>query len=75
MKAGSLPVAFASTVLLGLLGILTSMAMFGKEAREMLLGRGSAISKTLVVLVVELVGTSHWKGVAALVIASPTQAK
>lgn len=35
--------------------------MLGKETREMLRGRGSAIGKTLVVTIVGLVRASHWR--------------
>jgi hypothetical protein len=57
----SSPVAFASTVLLSLLGISIDEAMFGEIAGEMLLGSGSTISETSVVTVILLMGAGHWK--------------
>jgi hypothetical protein len=57
----SSPVAFASTVLLGLLGISIDEARLGEVAGEMLLGSGGSISETSVVTVILLMGAGHYK--------------
>jgi hypothetical protein len=57
-----LPVAFAATVLLGLLGINTIKAVLGKELGNILLRKNSTLGNAGVVLVVELVRSSHCKG-------------
>lgn len=56
------PIASARSVLLNLLGVGVRVTVLGKETREMLRGRGSAIGKTLVVTVVGLVRASHFGG-------------
>lgn len=53
------PVAFPTTTLLDLLGILANMTMLREIARQMLLRSSGAIGQAGVVLVVELVRTSH----------------
>jgi hypothetical protein len=53
------PVAFATTVLLGLLRVGINVARFGKVARKMLLWMGSSVGEAGVVTVVVLVGASH----------------
>jgi hypothetical protein len=55
----SLPVAFATAILLGLLGISINEAVLGKVSWKVLLWGGSAVSKASVVTVVLLVGASH----------------
>jgi hypothetical protein len=56
---GSLPVTTSTTILLDFLGIDVCMAALGEESRQMLRRRGGAVSETLVVTVVGLVGASH----------------
>jgi len=58
--AGTSPVAFATAVLLDLLGVSINKAALGKEARQMFRRRDAPISKTLVVTIVVLVRTSHF---------------
>jgi len=53
------PVTLSTAVLLGLLGVFSSMAALGKVARQMLRGSCRAIGETGMVLVVELVRASH----------------
>lgn len=43
-KAGCSPVALSAAILLGLVGILIDVALFGEVAREMLFSFGSAVS-------------------------------
>jgi len=57
--AGATPVAFAATVLLGLLGIGIREAMFGEVLGDVVLRSSCAVSKGSVVSVVGLVGASH----------------
>jgi len=57
----SSPVAFASTVLLGLLGISIDEARLGEVAGEMLLGSGASISETSVVTIILLMGAGHYE--------------
>jgi hypothetical protein len=56
----SLPVASTSSILLGLLGVLTNMATLSKVLGEVLVRGGSAISNALVVTVVALVRSGHY---------------
>lgn len=49
-----LPVGFAASILLSLLGVLASVAMLGKETGQMLLRGSSAVSQAGMVLIVEL---------------------
>lgn len=53
------PVAFASAVLLGLLGVGIDKTVLAKEARQMLL-RGGTLGVAGMMLVSVLVGTSHF---------------
>lgn len=53
------PVAFSSTALLDLLGVLANMTVLREIARQMLLRSSRAIGQAGVVLVVELVRASH----------------
>lgn len=53
------PVALSSAALLDLLGVLANMAVLREVARQMLLRGSRTIGQTGVVLVVELVRTSH----------------
>ena len=55
-----LPVAFATSFLLDLLGISVDVSVLGEIAREMLDLIGSAVSKASVVTIVLLMGASHW---------------
>ena len=61
MRIGCIPIAPATPVLLDLLGVGVRVAALGKEAREVLRGSGGAVSETLVITVVGLVGASHCK--------------
>lgn len=54
-----LPIGLAAAVLLHLLGVVINEAGFGKVAWEMLFVGGSAVTETLMITFVELVGTSH----------------
>ncbi len=56
----SVPVAFASAILLCFLGVSIDEARFGEVAGQMLLGSGGAISETSVVTIILLVGAGHW---------------
>ena len=60
MNGIGLPVASATTILLGLLGVLVGKAVLGKELGEMLLRGDSAVGQASMVLVSKLVGASHW---------------
>jgi hypothetical protein len=55
----SLPVASATTVLLGLLGVNTGKAVLAKELGQVVMRNSSALGNTSVVLLVELVRSSH----------------
>lgn len=57
--ANDLPVALASTILLGLGGILIGMTRLGEVAGKMLLNFGGAVSEGGMVAVSVLVRTSH----------------
>jgi len=57
--AGFTPIAFASAILLGLLGVLVWESVFGKKLGEMLLRMNSALGNAGVVLRVVLVRASH----------------
>jgi hypothetical protein len=54
-----IPVGLSSTVLLGLLGVLAGGPVLREVAREMLRRSCGAVSKTGMVLIVELVRASH----------------
>jgi len=56
---GTTPVALATAVLLGLLGINTIEAVLGKEFGDVLLRKDGALGNAGMVLVVELVRSSH----------------
>jgi hypothetical protein len=55
-----LPVASATTILLGLLGVLVGKAVLGKELGDMFLRGDGAVGQAGMVLVSKLVGASHW---------------
>ena len=54
-----LPVALATTVLLGLVAVGVHMARLGKIARQMLLGSGGAVGQADLVTIIVFVGASH----------------
>jgi hypothetical protein len=54
-----LPIALAAAVLLCLLGVDALEAVLGEKLGEVILGEDGTLSKTSVVLVVELVRSSH----------------
>ena len=54
-----LPVAFSTTVLLGLLGISIGETMLGEVTGEMFFPSSGAVSETSVVTVILLVRASH----------------
>jgi hypothetical protein len=54
------PIAFASTVLLCLLGVDALEAILGEEFGEAIMWKDGTLCKTSVVLVVELVRSSHF---------------
>jgi hypothetical protein len=58
-RAGGLPVTLAAAVLLGLLGVNTVEAILGKELGDVVLGKDGTLGKAGMVLVVELVRSSH----------------
>lgn len=55
----SLPIAFTTTLLLGVAWILAGVASLGKVTWKMLLWSGCAIGKALMIAVVGLMRTSH----------------
>jgi hypothetical protein len=57
----SLPIASATAILLGLLGVNSSEAILGKKLGNILLGENGAFGNAGVVLLVVLVGASHYK--------------
>lgn len=57
------PVTSAAAVLLDLLGVDTLVSMLGEIARQVLLGRSSAVGQAGVVTVVVLVRASHLDGI------------
>lgn len=54
-----IPVAFSTTVLLGLVGVFVDMTRLGKISRKVLLRQGGPIGKAGVVTVSVLMGASH----------------
>lgn len=54
-----LPVALATTVLLGLVGVFVDMARLGEVARKVLVRVSGAIGQASMVAVSVLVGASH----------------
>jgi hypothetical protein len=54
-----LPVALAAALLLGVAGVVASVAGLAEVAREVLLRSGGAVGKANVVTVGSLVGASH----------------
>lgn len=53
-----IPIGLPTAVLLGLLGVLARVTVFGKVTRQMLFGGGSAVSQAGMILVVVLDGVS-----------------
>jgi len=62
LLTSSAPIALAAAVLFGLLRIHSLEAVLGKKLGDVLLWKDSALSDAGVILVVELVGTSHSDG-------------
>lgn len=62
---GCLPVGFSTTVLLDLLGISVCEAVFGEILGDVVLGASSAVGKSGVVAVVQLVRSGHCQAVAS----------
>ena len=59
MSEAILPVAFATAFLLDLLWICVNVTGLGEVAGEVVLGSGSAVSKTAVVTIVVFFGAGH----------------
>lgn len=59
LLAGRTPVCLAATVLLGLLWVDAVEAVLGEELRDVVMREGRALSNAGVVLVIELVRSSH----------------
>lgn len=57
----SLPVGFPGTVLLGLGAVSVGVAGLGKVARQVLVFVCSAVGEAVMISVVVLVGTCHWR--------------
>jgi len=62
---GSLPVAFAATLLLRVTRVVTSIAGFSEVTWEMLLWSGSAVGQADMVTIGSLVSASHCQGLSA----------
>jgi hypothetical protein len=67
-KEGLSPVTLTTTILLGLLWIVTNVAGLGEELGKMVLHRGGSIRQAGVVAIIVFVRTSHWESQVSLMI-------